>query len=385
MLRWPRTILHLDMDAFFASVEQMDNPELRGKPLLVGHAGPRGVVTTASYEARPFGCRSAMPMVTARRLCPHAIVVPVRGARYREVSDQVFRILDDFSPLIEPLSIDEAFLDLTGAEHLFGDGAAAAAKLKARVKAEVGITASVGVAQCKYLAKLGSDMKKPDGLTVIAPEDVDRLLPPLPVTRLWGVGKMTAGRLETASIRTIGDFRRAPHAVLQGILGSDAQRLMQLAHGIDDRPVVSDCEAKSIGHEQTFEVDVANVDEVRAVLLELTEQVAARLRRHKLKCRGLSLKIRYGEFKTISRSATLEQATDLTADLWKRAEGLFAAWAREFQPVRLIGITAERLQAGGGQLPLFAEPGRQRQQQLDAITDQINARFGKRSIRRGGV
>lgn len=382
---WPRTILHLDMDAFFASIEQMDHPELRGKPVLVGHAGPRGVVSTASYEARVFGCHSAMPMVTARRLCPQAIVMPVRGQRYHEISDQVFRILEDFSPLIEPLSIDEAFLDLTGTERALGEAPAVAARLKQRVRREVGVTASVGVAQCKYLAKLGSDYRKPDGLTVIGPEDVDRMLPPLPVTRLWGVGKATAARLEALGIRTIGDLRRTPVSVLESILGSDTLRLLELSHGIDKRPVVSDREAKSIGHEQTFETDVPDPHQVRSILLELTEQVAARLRRHGLLARGVCLKIRFGDFRTISRSATLASASDLTRDFWRAARELFDTWAREFQPVRLIGITAERLQTGGGQLPLFPEPGRVKQQQLDEITDRINARFGKGFVRRGGA
>lgn len=384
-MAWPRTILHLDMDAFFASIEQMDYPELRGKPVLVGHAGPRGVVSTASYEARVFGCHSAMPMVTARRLCPQAIVMPVRGARYHEVSDQVFRILEDFSPLIEPLSIDEAFLDLTGTERALGPAPVVAARLKERVKREVGVTASVGVAACKYLAKLGSDFKKPDGLTVIGPEDIERVLPPLPVTRLWGVGKATAARLERLGIRTIGDFRRTPREVLEGVVGSDAERLLGLSQGRDDRPVVSDREAKSIGHEQTFEADIEDADEVRQVLLELTEQVGARLRRHGLLARGVSVKIRFGEFRTINRSATLGAASDLTRDFWRVARELFDTWAREFEPVRLIGITAERLQVGGEQLSLFPEPGRVKQQQLDEITDRINARFGKHSIRRGGA
>jgi DNA polymerase IV len=373
------------MDAFFAAVEVLDHPELKGKPLLIGHDGPRGVVSTASYEARIFGCRSAMPMVTAKRLCPHAIVVATRGGRYRDVSRQIFRILDDFSPLVEPLSIDEAFLDLSGTEHLLGSPVGAARKLKARIAAEVGITGSVGLAQCKYLAKLASDLQKPDGLTLIAPEDVDRILPPLPVTKLWGVGKATAARLEGRGIRTIGDFRRHGLAGLDRIVGSDAQRLWDLAHGIDPRQVVPDQEAKSIGHEQTFEEDIADPDAVRDVLLELTEQVGARLRRHGVRARGVAVKIRFGEFQTVNRSSTLPEATDVTRDLWLAARGLFDAWARGFSSVRLIGVTAERLERGEGQMLLFANPPQQRQRKLDELADRINARFGPQGIRRGGA
>lgn len=378
----PRAILHLDMDAFFAAVEQRDRPELRGRPVLIGHDGPRGVVATASYEARPFGCHSAQPMVTAKRLCPQAVIVPVDGRRYQEVSQEMFTILEEFSPVIEPLSIDEAFLDLSGTERLLGPPEAAAADLRARIKRELNLTASVGVAPNKFLAKLGSDMHKPDGLTVIRPEEIDRVLLPLPVTKLWGIGKATAGRLEKVGIRTIADVRRQSIAWLERYLGSEAQRYFDLAHGRDDRPVVHDRAAKSIGHEQTFETDVPDADEVRRVLLDQVEQVAARLRRHGLKCRGLSVKIRYGDFKTIGRSMTFGSPTDATAELWQAARGLFDAWA--FQPVRLIGVSAERL-AEGGQLPLFADPAAGRHTQLDTVTDRINQRYGKRAIRRGGV
>ena len=313
------------MDAFFASVEQMDRPELRGKPVLVGHNGPRGVVATASYEARVFGCHSAQPMSVAKRNCPQAIVVSGRMGRYQEVSDQVFAIMSSFSPLIEPLSIDEAFIDLTGAEHLFGGGAMAARKLKDRVGKEVGVTGSVGVAPNKYLAKLASDMKKPDGLTVIGPADIDRVLPALPVTRLWGVGKTSAARFESEGVRTIGDLRARGLPWLARIAGNDAQRLWELAHGQDDRAVVSDREAKSIGHETTFETDLAEVDAVRDVLLSLTEQVATRLRRGEVRARGVTIKIRFGDFQTLTRSATLPDATDVTVELWACARKLFVS------------------------------------------------------------
>jgi len=223
------------MDAFFASIEQMDHPELKGKPVLVGYDGPRGVVATASYEARPFGCHSAQPMVQAKRLCPHAIIVPVRHDRYGEISSQMFAILDDFSPVIEPLSIDEAFLDLTGTANLLGPAETAAQRMKDRIKKEIGLTASVGVAPNKFLAKLGSDLHKPDGLTVIRPEDVDVLLPPMPVTKIWGIGPAMAARLKLLGINTIGDLRKFPLTVLRQQIGDDAEHYQRLAHGLDDR------------------------------------------------------------------------------------------------------------------------------------------------------
>jgi len=378
-----RSILHLDMDAFFAAVEQRDRPELRGKPLLIGHDGPRGVVATASYEARPFGCHSAQPMVVAKRLCPQAIVLPVRMDAYHAASERMFAILDEFSPLVEPLSIDEAFLDLAGTERALGKPEDVARRLKDRIKANLKLTASVGLAPNKYLAKLASDMEKPDGLMVIRAEDIDRILPPLPVTKLWGIGKATAAWLEPLGIRSIGDLRKKPLDWLARHFGSDAERYFNLARGVDERPVVTDEEAKSIGHEQTFEVDVADADEVRRVLLDQVEQVARRLRKHGLQARGVTLKIRFGKFETISRSVTLPEATDTTEQLWQAARSVFDKWP--FQPVRLIGMTAERLGRGEDQLGLFADPQKERLRRLDAMTDRINDRFGKRAIRRGGV
>src|SRR3954468_4647101 len=336
-----RSIMHLDMDAFFASVEQREEPALRGKALLIGHDGPRGVGGTASYEGRVYGCHSAQPMSVAKRLCPHAVVLPVRMGLYARVSDQVFAILGDFSPAVEPLSIDEAFVDLTGTERLHGDAESVARRIKDRIRSELNLTASVGIAPNKFLAKLASDMNKPDGLTVIRAEDVDRILPPLPVTRIWGLGKATDERMRTYGVRTIGDLRKKSEAWLREFFGSEADRYYRLSRGLDERPVVPDSDAKSIGHEQTFEIDVTDPAEVRQMMLDEVEQVGARLRRHGLSARGVSLKIRFGNFQTISRSATLPRATDATAELWDAARGLFDAWP--FQPVRLIGVTAERL------------------------------------------
>jgi DNA polymerase-4 len=242
-----RAILHVDMDAFFASVEQLDDPSLRGKPVLVGYDGPRGVVAAASYESRVFGCRSAQPMSVAKRLCPHAIVVPVHFERYRAVSNDVFEIFGSFTSQIEPLSIDEAFLDVTGSQRLLGSAETMARSLKQRIRNETGLTASVGVSHNKFLAKIASDLNKPDGLAVIGPADVDRILPPMPVGRIWGIGPKTAARLEGLGIKTIADLRRTPLEVLRLRIGDEADRYHHLALGQDDRPVVPDRDAKRIG------------------------------------------------------------------------------------------------------------------------------------------
>jgi DNA polymerase-4 len=370
------------MDAFFASVEQLDNPRLRGKPVLVGHDGPRGVVAAASYESRKFGCHSAQPISVAKRLCPSAIIVPVRMDRYRQVSSKVFEIFDEFSPVVEPLSVDEAFLDLEGTQRLHGPAEDVARRLKDRIKDRLNLTASIGVAPNKFLAKLASDLEKPDGLTIIREEDIDRILPPLSVSKLWGIGKVTAAKLESVGIKTIAHLRSAPPDLLKRHLGSESERYTRLARGVDNRVVTPDRQAKSIGHEQTFEVNVADPDEIRRVLMDQVEHVAQRLRRHGIHAGGVSLKIRYGDFETITRSRSLRSPTNSTREIWETAQSIFNAW--RFQPVRLIGVSAERLSRGEDQLALFADPDRERQKKLDSVADQINEKFGKRAITRGG-
>lgn len=382
---WPRAILHVDMDAFYASVEQLDHPKLRGKPVLVGYAGLRGVVAAASYESRAYGCRSAQPMSVALRNCPHAIVMPVRFARYREISQQVFGMLESCSPLVEPLSLDEAFLDVTASQRLLGEPIEIATRIKNQVLAATGLTASVGVAANKFLAKLASDLRKPDGLCVIRPEEAEATLAPLPVTRLWGVGPKTAAGLADIGIRTIADLRKFPAGSLAARMGQDeAGHYRRLSVGLDDRPVVPDREAKSIGQEQTFGVDVSDPQTVSDVLLEQTEQVARRLRTHKLRARAVVVKIRFGEFQTITRRTTLPEPSDETATLWHAARDLFRAWTKAgFRPVRLIGMSATAFDSGPAQLPLFASPESQKQRRLDAAVDQISGRFGHGAIRRG--
>src|SRR5689334_16918467 len=358
-----RSILHVDMDAFFAAIEQLDEPSLRGKPILVGSDDLRGVVATASYEARVFGCHSAQPMAVAKRNCPHAIVVPCRFARYSEISDRIFQIFDQFSPSVQPLSIDEAFLDLTGTEQLQGLAEDVARRIKDQIRADTGLTASIGVAPNKFLAKLASDLDKPDGLTVIRAEDVERVLPPLPVTKIWGIGPKTAKRLDGMCIRTIGDLRRASDETLARFFGEDAERVRRLAHGRDDRPVETDDQAKQISQENTFRTDVQDREVVLNELLEQVQQVARRLRKHGLRAGGVTLKIRYGEFKTITRSRALPEPTDRTDVLWETTRDVFNEWAStSFQPIRLIGMAAKGLSAAAeGQMSLFADPKNEKQ------------------------
>ncbi len=380
----PRSILHVDMDAFFASVEQLDHPSLRGKPVLVGHDGPRGVVAAASYESRKFGCHSAQPMVVAKRLCPHAIVVKGRFPRYRELSRQIHTLFEQFTPIVEPVSIDEAYLDVTDSLRLHGPAEGIARTLKSLIRQKTGLTASVGVAENKFLAKLASDMNKPDGLAVIRAEDAERLLPPMSVGRIWGIGKKTEQRLNEAGIRTIADLRQMPREWIEGRLGSSTEHFLELAWGRDNRPVVADSERKSIGHEQTFGIDVGDPARILEVIVEQAEQVAWRLRKQHLLAKRVAIKIRYGDFQTITRSRTLPEATDRTDLLRIAAEGLFQIWAsRSFSPVRLIGVTAEQLGTAAVQLALFADPAEARAKEIDRTVDAINEKFGTHAIRRG--
>ncbi len=384
MDRW---ILHVDMDEFFAAVEKLDCPSLVGKPLLIGgDARRRGVVSTASYEAREFGCHSAMPMATAVRLCPQAIVLPVRGKRYREISDQIQSIFRQFTPLVEPLSIDEAFLDLTGCERLWGSAAKTGRLVKERIGEEVGLSCSVGVAPNKYLAKLASELDKPDGLTVIPPGRIHEILDPLPVRRVWGVGPAAAKKLQRLNVQTIGQLRRTDPDLLAGQFGSSAEHLLALAEGRDCRPVTPDHRAKSIGTETTFARDVDDVDVLLGTLLGQVEDVGRRLRRHGLGARTVTLKIRHGDFTTRTRSASFEQPTHSTEAIWKQARAIFTAWSElAFCPLRLLGVTASNLGRQDGQLSLWDAPAGQRDSQLDRAMDTITERFGESAIRRGGT
>jgi len=381
-----RVIFHVDMDAFFAAVEQLDNPDLRGKPVLVGSDSPRGVVATASYEAREFGCHSAQPMAIAKRKCPQAVITPVRGARYGEVSAQIFEIFDRYSPLVEPLSIDEAFLDMTGTVGIHGPPREAATKLKAAIADEISLTASVGIAPNKFLAKLASDLQKPDGLTILSKNEIEDLLPSLPIRKIWGIGPVTAGKMESLGIKKIGDIRTLSLEWLEKQIGSTGRRYFNLARGIDDRPVIPDRDAKSISHEQTFQVDVEDPVTVRAVLMGQVEQVARRLRKHGFLASTVTVKIRYGDFKTITRRATLDGPTHTTSLLWKSASELYDGWVDQgYKPVRLVGMGAGGFAQSDIQQPLFPDPSIEREREIDEATDRIVGRFGKGSIQRGAT
>jgi DNA polymerase-4 len=326
-----------------------------------------------------------MPMAVAKGLCPQAIVVPVRMQRYREVSERMFRILDEFSPVVEPVSVDEAFLDASGMERL-GSGEEIAERLRKRIREELSLTASVGVAPNKFLAKLASDLNKPDGLTVINAWDAERVLPPLPVTKIWGIGPKTAERLARMNLKTIGDLRRMPMEWFATEFGEDGERFRRLMDGMDDRKVTPDSEAKSVSHEHTFEEDVTDQGHLRDVLLDEVENVARRLRKHGLRAGVVKLKIRVGGFRTFSRSRTLAEPTNGTAELWREALEMFEEWMRDsFEPVRLLGMGTGGLTAGGVQLSLFGGTGDAKQRGVDSAVDRITAKFGKSAIRRGGA
>jgi DNA polymerase IV len=380
-----RAILHVDMDAFYASVEVLDDPALRGKPVIVGGTPEgRGVVAACSYEARRFGVHSAMPAGRALRLCPDGVFLRPRMARYVEISERIFAVFHRYTPLVEPLSIDEAFLDVTGCERLFGPAEAVGRSIKTAIRDEIGLAASVGVAPNKFLAKLASGLEKPDGFVVMTAEDAPARLAVLPVGALWGVGKVTERRLERLGVRTVADLLRQPRARLVAELGEHADHLRQLAVGRDDRPVVPDHEAKSIGNEITFAEDVADEDALREVLDQLAEKVAWRLRKHGLVARTVTLKARYADFATHTRARSLRLPTDATVVLRDAARELLAdRLGRAGRPLRLIGVTASQLEVrDAGQAELFGDRDGARHRDLDRILDQVNERFGP-VMRRG--
>lgn len=379
-------ILHIDMDAFYASVEERENPSLVGKPVIVGgSAESRGVVAAANYEARKFGVHSAMAAARARRLCPQAIVIKPRIDYYAAVSRQIRDIFEQFTPLVEPLSLDEAFLDVTGSEPVFGSSAEIGRQIKQRISDELKLTASVGVATNKFVAKIASALKKPDGFVVVEPSEIQSFLDPLPVGRLWGVGKVTGHVFDRLSVRTIGQLRQMPLPTLTELFGASGEHYWQLAHGIDDRRVVPDREAKSISNETTFAEDIADMEVLRAWLVELVEQVARRLRQHDIKGRTVELKVRFADFQTITRSMTLAAPTSITRELLEAGVELLTKHlpARN-RRIRLLGFGVSKLDGSGkSQQTLFDQPDRERHRELDRVADQITEKFGKLAIRRG--
>ncbi len=380
-------ILHIDMDAFYASVEERDQPELRGKPVIVGgNPKGRGVVAAANYKARSYGIRSAMPASQARRLCPEAIFLAPRIACYAEVSEQIHQIFLNYTPLVEPLSLDEAFLDATGSEKLFGDSEAIGRQIKEEIKAKIHLCASVGIAPNKFVAKVASDLGKPDGFLVVQPEAVQAFLDPLPVRRLWGIGKSGDQILAKKGIRTIHQLRQRPRRLLRECFGLWGEQLWAFAHGRDDRPVIPDHEVKSISNETTFEKDLDDIDLLQSHIVTLTEQVAWRLRRQDLRARTVGLKIRFADFKTITRSHSLPKATHTTQDLLSIAIDLLKTNLKKKQgPIRLLGMAVSHLVPGEIiQGELFINESQQKQQGIDVATDLIKSKYGQSAIKRGG-
>lgn len=379
----PRWIAHFDMDSFFASIEQRDNEEYRGKPVIVGGLSARGVVATASYEARKFGVHSAMPMETARRRCPNAIFLPPDFKRYRAASRQIFALMESFSPIIEPLSIDEGFLDISGMEHIVTNLPGYGRRIKKAVFDETGLIASVGIAPNKFLAKLASDLEKPDGLTLIRREDIPRVLWPLPVSRLWGVGKKTADRLMTLRYRRIGDIANADPERLIGDIGERlALHLYELANGRDNRPVEPVREAQSIGREITFEEDITTREAAESQLLYLAEQVGWRLRRAGREARTIQIKIRFKDFSTYTRQKTLDEAVCYDEDIYRIAIELFRAFP--ISPsvgIRLLGISGSGFDEPAA-ISLFNAHDDKKEKLYTAIDD-LKQRFGENIVRRG--
>jgi DNA polymerase-4 len=377
-----RWIIHLDMDAFYASVEVLDQPELRGRPVIVGGCAERGVVSAASYEARRFGVHSAMPIVTARRLCPGGVFLPVRMSRYRELSGRIMEIFHRFTPLVEPISLDEAFLDVTGSRPLFGSAEEIARTIKDLVKGETGLTVSAGVAGSKLVAKIASDFRKPDALTIVEPGEEREFLAGLAIGKLWGVGRASRDTLELMGVRTIGDLGRLPLAALESRFGKHGLHLHQAARGIDEREVVPGRELKSVGHEETFPIDLIRRQDLERELLALAVRVGRRLRRYGVQGRTVTLKVKYDDFKQVSRSTTLTVASDDEGEICRVARGLLAKTEGGRRPVRLLGISLANLADAttARQLELFGRRRPDTRKRLHQALDAISDKYGSRSI-----
>ena len=376
-------ILHLDMDAFYPSVEILDNPALKGKPVIVGGSKERGVVSSASYEARKFGVHSAQPIAKAKRLCPHGIFLPVRMSRYQEVSKQAFEIFHRFTPLVEPLSIDEAFLDVTGSMRLFGAPENIAKQIKQIILKETGLTISAGVAPSKFVAKIASDMDKPDGLTVVRLDAVRDFLDPLPIKKMWGVGKVTQKLLSRLNIHTFKDLRQTPVKVLEHKFGKQGAKIHLLAMGSDEREVISEHDVKSIGHEETFLQDIVSLKGAQKELLALCNKVARRMRRKGLKGKTITLKVKYFDFVQITRSATLPKPTDDGSEIYSVACHLLNKTEVTKKPIRLLGVSMSQLGllGSGTQLSLFdQDPSTQKRRKMNLILDSVHEKFGDKSV-----
>jgi len=384
--RRERFIVHADMDAFFASVEQRDAPELRLCPVIVGsdpkRGKGRGVVSACSYEARKFGIHSAMPISEAYRLCPDGVFLPVNMDRYSEVSEEVYDVFYSFTPDIQPIGIDEAFLDITGSHHLFGGPVETCKRIKAKIKNDIGLAVSIGLAPNKTAAKIASDIEKPDGLVRVTTDGLLSFLHPLPVGKLWGLGKKSCGSLNGMGIFTIGDLAKASPRRIRQALGNSGDAFRAIASGIDDDPVESGGEAKSVSNELTFDLDTANKDKVASALMHLSEKVSSRLREGHIKCRTVTLKIRLEDFTTRTRSFTFKRATNLTDELYIKVNELYNAFNCGRGKVRLVGVRASGLSRLTEEKELFEAEIDKKRESVDIGMDKIKMRFGNGSIYR---
>jgi DNA polymerase IV len=378
-------IIHLDMDAFYPSVEVLDNPALKGRPVIVGGGKERGVVSSASYEARKFGVHSAQPMAIAMRLCPKGVFLGVRMKRYKEISDKVFEIFYRFTPLVEPLSIDEAFLDVTGSVRLFGRPEEIAKDIKDAILREIGLTVSAGVAPSKFVAKIASDMNKPDGLTVVEPGKVREFLDPLPISRMWGAGKVTQEIMLKMGICTFRDLSLTPVKILEDKFGVHGRQMQLLSMGIDDRDVIPERDAKSIGHEDTFIKDILDVSLAKKELLSQASRVARRMRKEDIKGKTVTLKVKYSDFKQVTRSATLPCATDDAHEVFMTVCELLKKTSVGTRPVRLLGISVSKFETrSNSQLVLFEDDGEPKKvDQLNRAVDSIWDRYGDSALQSG--
>ena len=375
-----RWIMHVDMDAFYASVEILDKPELNGLPVIVGGRSARGVVSTCSYEARKFGVHSAMPLFEAKRLCPHGVFVPVRMARYAEMSAKIMAIFRETSPLVEQLSIDEAFLDLTGMEGL-GGAESIAHQVQDRIQNELKLSASVGLAPNKFLAKLASDMKKPHGFVKITPEEAAGLLAPLPVTRIFGIGRSAEEKLKQFGIEKIGQLAAADASILRKVFGINAEQVQRLAQGLDDRPVVNEEEAKSVGRENTFDTDLTDMESCREEVLDLCGQVGWRLRREHLAGHTVTLKVKFADFRTITRSSTGDRPVAWDEDIFILAEQMLRK-VNVKPGVRLLGVSVSSLFRPEDE-PVLGFEDDKRAQKRNLAVDALKSKFGENIIKRG--
>lgn len=379
--RRQRSIIHVDMDAFYASVEQRDRPELRGQPVIVGGLGPRGVVSAASYEARRFGVHSAMPIARARRLCPRGRFIAPRMQRYREVSQEVFDVFHAITPLVEGLSLDEAFLDVTACLKLFGPLEEIGRRLRQDIRERTGLSASVGMAHNKFLAKLASDAEKPAGFVHITPQRVQAFLDPMPIGRLWGIGAATEPKLRALGILTFGQLRRADPNVLEPVLGQRTGHFLRLVQGLDDREVEPGRPDKSISHEVTFDEDITERDTLLSELQHQADRVARRLRKQHLVASTVTVKIRDSSFRTATRSRTMVAGSNSSGTIYRMARALFENWRDSHRntPVRLLGVATSKLEEEAG----LAAQHRARDRRLDEVLDGIRDRFGEDHIVHG--